>query len=128
MQEFIYFFENISSLQRSLILVGGITFFWSIESLIPLFKFNYSKLKHALPNLFFTLTTVLKAERKPKTRNTDNNLALQKSPLSTKQGRRSETRRSTTTKQDLKHNTSAQHHKKESNWRQIKAQYHRPED
>ena len=59
MQEFIYFFENISSLQRSLILVGGITFFWSIESLIPLFKFNYSKLKHALPNLFFTLTTIL---------------------------------------------------------------------
>ena len=59
MQEFIYFFENISSLQRSLILVGGITFFWSIESLIPLFKFNYSKLRHALPNFFFTLTTVL---------------------------------------------------------------------
>ena len=59
MQEFISFFENISSLQRSLILVGGITFFWSIESLIPLFKFNYSKLRHALPNFFFSLTTVL---------------------------------------------------------------------
>ena len=59
MQELIYFFENISSLQRSFILVGGITFFWSVESLIPLFKFNYAKLKHALPNFFFTLTTVL---------------------------------------------------------------------
>ena len=45
MQELIYFFENISSLQRSFILVGGITFFWSIESIIPLFKFDYSKLK-----------------------------------------------------------------------------------
>ena len=52
MQELIYFFENISSIQRSFILVGGITFFWSIESLIPLFKFNYAKLKHALPNFF----------------------------------------------------------------------------
>ena len=54
MQEFIYFFENISSLQRSLILVGGITFFWSIESLIPLFKFNYSsgKKNTRLPLLF----------------------------------------------------------------------------
>ncbi|MBT7554192.1 MAG: sterol desaturase, partial [Flavobacteriaceae bacterium] len=57
MLEIISFFENITSLQRSLILVGGITFFWSIESVMPLFKFNYKKLKHAIPNLFFTLTT-----------------------------------------------------------------------
>ena len=59
MQELIIFFENITSLQRSIILVGGITFFWSVESIIPLFKFDYKKLKHAIPNFFFTLTTIL---------------------------------------------------------------------
>ncbi len=59
MQNLIIFFENLTSLQRSLILVGGITFFWSIESLIPLFNFDYKKLKHAIPNLFFTITTVI---------------------------------------------------------------------
>ena len=59
MQELIIFFENITSLQRSLILVGGITFFWSVESIIPLFKFDYKKFKHAIPNFFFTLTTIL---------------------------------------------------------------------
>ena len=57
--EIVSFFENITSLQRSLILVGGITFFWSIESVMPLFKFNYKKLKHAIPNFFFTLTTII---------------------------------------------------------------------
>ena len=59
MHELINYFENISSLHRSLILVGGITLFWSIESIIPLFKFNYKKFKHALPNFFFTLTTII---------------------------------------------------------------------
>ena len=59
MQELIIFFENITSLQRSIILVGGITFFWSVESIIPLFKFDYKKFKHAIPNFFFTLTTIL---------------------------------------------------------------------
>lgn len=59
MEDIIYLFENITSLQRSVILVGGITFFWSIESIIPLFNFNYKKLKHAIPNFFFTLTTII---------------------------------------------------------------------
>jgi len=59
MLELINYFENISSLHRSIILVGGITFFWSIESIIPLFNFNYKKFKHALPNFFFTITTIL---------------------------------------------------------------------
>ena len=59
MEDIIYLFENITSLQRSIILVGGITFFWSIESIIPLFNFNYKKLKHAIPNFFFTLTTII---------------------------------------------------------------------
>ena len=59
MEDIIYLFENITSFQRSIILVGGITFFWSIESIIPLFNFNYKKLKHAIPNFFFTLTTII---------------------------------------------------------------------
>ncbi|WP_066225134.1 sterol desaturase family protein [Formosa haliotis] len=52
-------FETIPSLHRSLILVGGITFFWILEGAVPLFKFNYKKWKHAWPNLFFTLTTIV---------------------------------------------------------------------
>ncbi|MBC8297417.1 MAG: sterol desaturase family protein [Pelagibacterales bacterium] len=59
MEDIIYLFENITSIQRSIILVGGITFFWSIESIIPLFNFNYIKLRHAIPNFFFTLTTII---------------------------------------------------------------------
>jgi len=59
MIDFIAFFENITSLQRAVILVVGITFFWSIESIIPLFNFNYKKIKHASTNLFFTFTTIL---------------------------------------------------------------------
>ena len=59
METFIHYFETIPSSHRSLILVGGITFFWLLEGAIPLFGFKYSKWKHAFPNLFFTLTTIL---------------------------------------------------------------------
>jgi len=53
------YFENIPREHRSMIIVGGITFFWLLEGVYPLFKFNYKKWKHAFPNLFFTMTTVL---------------------------------------------------------------------
>jgi len=59
MQDFLNYFETIPSLHRSLILVGGLTFFWMLESAVPLFKFKYKKWRHALPNLFFTLTTII---------------------------------------------------------------------
>ncbi|VAW14811.1 Fatty acid hydroxylase family (carotene hydroxylase/sterol desaturase) [hydrothermal vent metagenome] len=59
METFLNYFETIPSLHRSLILVGGITFFWLLEGIVPLFKFKYRKWKHALPNLFFTLTTII---------------------------------------------------------------------
>lgn len=59
MLEIVSFFENITSLQRSFFLVGGITFFWSIEYIVPLFNFDYKKAKHAIPNFFFTLTTII---------------------------------------------------------------------
>ena len=59
METIFNYFETIPSSHRSIILVGGITFFWLLEGALPLFKFNYKKWKHAIPNLFFTLTTVV---------------------------------------------------------------------
>ena len=59
MEHLIEYFETIPSLHRGLILVGGLTFFWFLEGTLPLFKFGYNKWKHALPNLFFTFTTIL---------------------------------------------------------------------
>ncbi len=59
MESIIDYFENIPSWHRSIILVGGITFFWLLEGAVPLFKFNYKKWRHAVPNFFFTLTTIV---------------------------------------------------------------------
>ena len=59
MQELIDYFETIPSAHRSLILVGGITFFWILEGIVPLFSVGYNKWKHSLPNFFFTLTTII---------------------------------------------------------------------
>ena len=59
METIFTYFENIPSLHRSIILVGGITFFWILEGALPLFNFKYKKWKHAFPNLFFTATTVI---------------------------------------------------------------------
>jgi len=59
LEAIINYFETIPSLHRSIILVGGLTFFWLLESGLPLFKFKYKKWKHAVPNLFFTLTTII---------------------------------------------------------------------
>ena len=59
MEYILYYFETIPSLHRSIILVGGLTFFWILEGSVPLFQFNYKKWRHALPNLFFTGTTIV---------------------------------------------------------------------
>ena len=59
METLFNYFETIPPSHRSLILVGGITFFWLLEGALPLFLFNYKKWKHAIPNLFFTATTVI---------------------------------------------------------------------
>ncbi|GMN10863.1 sterol desaturase family protein [Croceitalea sp. MTPC9] len=59
MEQVITYFENIPPLHRSLILVGGITFFWILEGIVPLFSVKYKKWRHALPNLFFTFTTII---------------------------------------------------------------------
>jgi len=59
MQQLVNYFETISSLHRSLILFGGMLFFYLIEYAGPLFKFNYKKISHAGINLVFTLTTII---------------------------------------------------------------------
>lgn len=59
MENILNYFETIPSSHRSIILVGGIAFFWLLEYAAPLFKFEYKKFKHAGPNIFFTLTTII---------------------------------------------------------------------
>lgn len=63
MENFIHaiasYFETIPSTHRAAILVGGLAFFWMVESAFPLFSFRYEKWRHALLNIFFTLTTVV---------------------------------------------------------------------
>jgi sterol desaturase/sphingolipid hydroxylase (fatty acid hydroxylase superfamily) len=59
MEQIASYFESIPSWHRTLILVGGIMFFWILEGLIPFFHFKYDKFRHAIPNLFFTLTTLI---------------------------------------------------------------------
>ena len=59
MESLLEYFETIPSLHRSIILLGGITFFWLLEGILPLVSVKYKKWKHALPNLFFTGTTIL---------------------------------------------------------------------
>ena len=59
MQTIITYYETIPPLHRSLIFVGGLSLFWLLENNFPLQQFRYKKWKHALPNLFFTSTTVV---------------------------------------------------------------------
>lgn len=59
MENIINYFDTIPPLHRTIILVGGIAFFWILESITPLFAFKYKKVKHAGLNIFFTLTTIL---------------------------------------------------------------------
>lgn len=59
MEDLVLFFENISSVQRTLILATGITFFWILEGIIPIRRFQINKWKHSLPNFVFTLTTLI---------------------------------------------------------------------
>ncbi len=59
MEALINYFETIPTHHRSLIIIGGLTFFWLLEGAVPLFRFNYKKWRHAVPNFFFTLTTLV---------------------------------------------------------------------
>jgi sterol desaturase/sphingolipid hydroxylase (fatty acid hydroxylase superfamily) len=53
------YFENIPPHHRVILIVGGLSFFWILEGLIPLYSFDYKKWRHAIPNLFFNLTLIL---------------------------------------------------------------------
>lgn len=59
MQSIVNYFETISSLHRSLILFGGMLFFYIVEYAVPLFTFKYNKPRHAGINLLFTFTTII---------------------------------------------------------------------
>lgn len=59
MDTIVNYFSTIPTAHRTFILVGGIAFFWIIESAVPLFQFKYNKWKHAGTNIFFTITTIL---------------------------------------------------------------------
>lgn len=59
MISFLDYFETIPSHHRVIFIVGGLSFFWLMEGFIPLYKFQYKKLHHAIPNLFFNLTLIL---------------------------------------------------------------------
>ncbi|AWA29821.1 sterol desaturase [Flavobacterium magnum] len=58
METIIDYFSHIPALHRALILAGGIAFFWLLESLRPLVRFDYQKWRHAGINIFFTMTTI----------------------------------------------------------------------
>jgi len=59
METILNYFETIPSTHRSILLIGGITLFWVLEGIVPLVNFKYKKWQHAVPNLFFTLTTII---------------------------------------------------------------------
>ena len=59
MEAFVAFFEDIPTTYRTALLVGGFMVFWLLEGAVPLFRFRYRKWRHALPNFFFTLTTII---------------------------------------------------------------------
>ncbi len=59
MEVIIDYFNTIPSWHRGLILAGGIAFFWILESVKPMFDFDYKKWNHAAINIFFTITTIV---------------------------------------------------------------------
>ncbi|HKP32468.1 MAG TPA: sterol desaturase family protein [Chitinophagaceae bacterium] len=59
MESVVNFFEHISPLARTLILAGGLVFFWMLESIVPLFKMTFFRYRHAGLNLIFTVTTIV---------------------------------------------------------------------
>lgn len=53
------YFAGIPSSHRTAIIVVGLVIFSLIESAVPLMSLNYKRGKHAVINIFFTLTTIL---------------------------------------------------------------------
>ncbi|SVE15306.1 uncharacterized protein METZ01_LOCUS468160, partial [marine metagenome] len=59
MNDLIQYFAGIPTNARTIFLVSGLTFFLILESGIPLFRFQYNKVKHGFLNIFFTITTLV---------------------------------------------------------------------
>lgn len=59
MESLIEFFNDVPTTFRAGILIGGIFVFWVMEGVIPLFRFDYQKVRHAGINLFFTACTAI---------------------------------------------------------------------
>ena len=59
MYDLLLFFETVPSSTRSIFLVSGLALFLSLEAIIPLFRMEYKKAKHAGINLTFTLITLI---------------------------------------------------------------------
>ena len=59
MSGLIDFFSGISTQERSLILVLGLVFLITAETLAPQVNMNYKKIRHGATNIFFTLVTLL---------------------------------------------------------------------
>lgn len=60
MQLLLDYFSTMPSLHRTLLLIGGIMFFWMLEGVLPLFRFDgHDKMRHAITNIFFTISTAI---------------------------------------------------------------------
>jgi len=59
MEELIDFFTEVPRWFRATVIIGGLLGFWILEGIVPLYQFQYNKLKHAGVNLLFTLSTVV---------------------------------------------------------------------
>lgn len=58
MDLFLAFFENMTVIQKLVVVFGCLGLNWMIEMVIPLFKHSYRKWRHARTNLFFLATTL----------------------------------------------------------------------
>ncbi len=59
MQEFLFFFENLSSAQKLLWVIIVLAFFWILEGNYPLFRHSYKKWSHAKTNLVLLGSTII---------------------------------------------------------------------
>lgn len=59
MDTIVTFFENLSSVQKLVWIVGCLATFWILEGIYPLKKHKYNKWKHAKTNLILLSSTIL---------------------------------------------------------------------
>ena len=58
MENLLLLFENISSVNRALIMVSGITFFWIIEGIVPFKLLDYKKYSFEIDRKFESIKSV----------------------------------------------------------------------